>query len=108
MPAGLRVKVFRFDQANPMTLSTSTEENWSGENKAASSNLTPLVKPKPKPNTALILRPYKGTPRPHASTHDALDTEPVTFASVSSAFKAINDYCDEIKRNQRILQLEKK
>ena len=48
------------------------------------------------------------TPIPHASTHDALDTEPVTFASVSSAFKAINDYYDEIKRNQRILQLEKK
>ncbi|KAF9944572.1 hypothetical protein BGZ72_002219, partial [Mortierella alpina] len=46
MPACLRVKVFRFDQANPRTPPTSTKEDWSVENKAASSNLTPLMKPK--------------------------------------------------------------
>ncbi|KAF9944503.1 hypothetical protein BGZ72_002333, partial [Mortierella alpina] len=48
MPVGLRVKASRFDQAFPRAPPSSTEEDWSGEKKAASSNLTPLVKPKPK------------------------------------------------------------
>ncbi|KAF9920235.1 hypothetical protein BGZ67_001413, partial [Mortierella alpina] len=49
MPVGLRVKVFRFDRANPRTQPASKEEDWSGEKAAASSSLTPLAKPKPKP-----------------------------------------------------------
>ncbi|KAF9571041.1 hypothetical protein EC968_001075 [Mortierella alpina] len=54
MPAGLRVKVFRFDQANPIVPPLATEDDWSGEKAAAPGNLTPLAKPKrkPKPKTA--------------------------------------------------------
>ncbi|KAF9271218.1 hypothetical protein BGZ68_004020, partial [Mortierella alpina] len=49
LPTGLRVKVFRYDRANPRTQPASKEEDWSGEQASASTNLTPLSKPKPKP-----------------------------------------------------------
>jgi len=49
LPSGLRVKVFRYDRANPRTQPASKEEDWSGEQAAASTNFTPLSKPKPKP-----------------------------------------------------------